>query len=280
MKLRWNFSIIFIAILSFNFLNAQHPDVKTLEIGSSAPDFSLPGTDGKIYTLADFEEFPILVVLFTCNHCPTAQAYEDKFINMVNEFRPQGVGFVGISPNSPQALSLAELGYSDMGDEMEDMKQRVKDKNYNFPYLFDGDTEEASIKYGPVATPHVFIFDKNRKLKYTGRIDDTENPYIKPKTTDMRNAIVSLLNNKEVKVSKTKTFGCSVKWAWKNEWTLKLQDDWSKSVQINCQRRKKPWVFLKRSKLQIPITCMGEIVNTILSKQLTKIGRGLYLIRF
>ena len=228
MKIWPNLSILFVTLFICNLLNAQNPDVKSLQINSSAPDFSLPGVDGKTYTLADFKQYPILVVLFTCNHCPTAQAYEDKFIKMVDEFQSRGVGFVGISPNSPEAVSLSELGYSDLGDDLEDMKLRYKDKKYNFPYLYDGETQETSIKYGPVATPHVFIFDKGRKLKYSGRIDDTENPYIAPTNTDLRNAILSLIENRDVEVSKTKTFGCSIKWAWKNEWTLKLMEDWAK----------------------------------------------------
>ncbi|MGD9327652.1 MAG: thioredoxin family protein [Cyclobacteriaceae bacterium] len=176
------FLIFSFFILSISLsLTAQEKKVETMAIGQKAPDFDLMGVDDKRYTLASFSEHDILVILFTCNHCPTAQAYEDKFIKYVNHYRDKGVGFVGISPNSPGALSLSELGYSDMGDDFEDMKVRVKDKKYNFPYLYDGDTQEASLQYGPVATPHVFIFDKERKLQYAGRIDDTENPYIEPR---------------------------------------------------------------------------------------------------
>jgi peroxiredoxin len=203
------------------------PEVKTLEIGKKAPDFSLPGVDGKIYSLSDFDSYDILTIIFTCNHCPTAQAYEDKIIRAVADYREQGVGFVAISPNSPKALSLAELGYSEMGDTPEDMKRRAKDKNFNFPYLYDGETQQTSIAYGPVATPHVFIFDKDRKLQYTGRIDDTENPYQEPRQRDMINALNAMLNHQPVPVAKTKTFGCSVKWAWKDEWKNKLLEDWA-----------------------------------------------------
>jgi thiol-disulfide isomerase/thioredoxin len=205
------------------------PEVNTLEIGAGAPEFNLPGVDDKMYSLEDFDQYKILTVIFTCNHCPTAQAYEEKLIRAVDKYRELGVGFVAISPNSPPALSLAELGYADMGDDLEDMKIRAADRNYNFPYLYDGETQKASIAYGPAATPHVFIFDRDRKLQYTGRIDDTENPYIEPEQKDMINALEALLNNKPVPVQKTKTFGCSVKWAWKDEWTKKLQDDWSKA---------------------------------------------------
>ncbi|MBR9999611.1 MAG: redoxin family protein [Cyclobacteriaceae bacterium] len=221
--------IFWIGLLTVSFGLQGQPEIKSLETGAEAPDFNLPGVDGRMYSLSDFKQHDILTVIFTCNHCPTAQAYEDKLIKAVKHYRDRGVGFVAISPNNPEAISLAELGYSDMGDDLEDMKIRVRDKNYNFPYLYDGDTQKTSIAYGPVATPHIFIFDKDRKLQYSGRIDDTENPYVEPEQKDMVNALEALLNDKPVPVQKTKTFGCSVKWAWKDEWTKKLLEDWSKA---------------------------------------------------
>jgi thiol-disulfide isomerase/thioredoxin len=210
-----------------NYSFAQEPEIKTLEIGSKAPDFNLKGIDDKIYSLADFKQYPILVVIFTCNHCPTAQAYEDKMINYVNTYRPKGVGFVAIMPNSLKSLSLSELGYTEMGDDFDEMKIRAADKKYNFPYLYDGGDEKISMEYGPIATPHVFIFDQDRILKYTGRIDDTENPYIRPGTTDMKNALDAMLAGQPVPVSKTKTFGCSIKWAWKDHWKNEEIKNWA-----------------------------------------------------
>ena len=219
---------LLITILLFlSNLWAQEKKVSPLPIGSTAPEFDLPGVDDRNYTLDDFKNSKFLVILFTCNHCPTAQAYEDKFIQIVKDYQDKGVGFVAISPNDPEAISLSELGYSDMSDDLEDMKIRVKDKGYNFPYLYDGETQKASIAYGPLATPHVFVFDEDRKLRYSGRIDDTENPYVKPQKTDLINALDALLAGKEVPVTNTKTFGCSIKWAWKNEWTLKLREMWA-----------------------------------------------------
>ncbi len=205
----------------------QDHEIKTLPIGSPAPDFVLPGTDNRNYSLADFAQFELLAVIFTCNHCPTAQAYEDRIIKMVEEYRPKGVGFVAISPNDPDAVSLSELGYSDLGDSMDDMKVRVKDKGYNFPYLFDGDLQATSIIYGAMATPHVFLFDQERVLRYSGRIDDTEDPYVQPGTTDLHNAIESLFEGGKVSAATTKTFGCSIKWSWKNEWIEKQRNEWS-----------------------------------------------------
>lgn len=200
---------------------------KPIEPGTKAPDFNLPGVDGKNYSLEDFKDHETLVILFTCNHCPTAQAYEDKFIKIVDAYKDKGVGFVGISPNADDAVSLSELGYSDMGDSLEEMKLRAKQKKYNFPYLYDGKTQESALAYGPLATPHVFVFDKDRILRYSGRIDDTENPYVEPKTTDLVNALDALVSGKEVPVDKTKTFGCSVKWSWKGEWAKKQLEEWA-----------------------------------------------------
>jgi peroxiredoxin len=203
----------------------DHP---TLAIGASAPDFSLPGVDGKTYSLSSFADAQVLVIVFTCNHCPTAQAYEDRIIQLKKDYGNKGVAVVAIMPNDPTSIRLDELGYTDMGDSFEEMKRRATEKQYNFPYLFDGKTEETSRKYGPIATPHVFIFDKNRKLRYSGRVDDVEKPSKTPHTLDTRNAIEALLNNKEVPVTTTKVFGCSVKWAEKSDWIDKAKTEWAK----------------------------------------------------
>ena len=233
--MKYFFSVSLLAIFSLAsgfFLSGDDP--KTLEIGSKAPDFKLPGVDGKTYTLASFKSAKILVIVFTCNHCPTAQAYEERIIQMTNDYKSKGVAVVAISPNDPKALRLDELGYSDMGDSFAEMKLRARIKKYNFPYLYDGVTEITSKAYGPVATPHVFIFDKERKLRYQGRIDDVEKPSGTPKNLDTRNAIEALLANKEVAVTTTKVFGCSVKWASKSDWTKKAAEDWAKeSVEVN-----------------------------------------------
>ncbi|MEQ8582573.1 MAG: redoxin domain-containing protein [Marinoscillum sp.] len=201
--------------------------VDPLPIGSQAPDFSLPATDGNTYSLADFKK-KYLAVVFTCNHCPTAQAYEKKLISIVDKYSKKGVDFVAISPNDPNAVSLSELGYSDLSDDLEDMKLRVKEMSYNFTYLYDGASQQTSLKYGPAATPHVFVFDQDRKLVYSGRIDDTENPYVTPRTTDLINTLDELLAGKQPTTPTTKTFGCSIKWAWKNDWLAKEREGWSK----------------------------------------------------
>jgi len=191
------------------------PDLTTLPIGAAAPDFRLPGVDGKTYSLEDFADAKVLVVIFTCNHCPTAQAYEGRIIRLHEESKDKGVAVVAISPNDPAALRLDELGYSDVGDSFEDMKIHARDRKFPFPYLYDGDTQATAKAYGVLATPHVYIFDADRKLRYVGRFDDSEVKTVK--SHDARNAVEALLAGKPVPVEKTRVFGCSTKWADKRE---------------------------------------------------------------
>lgn len=202
-------------------------DPSTLPIGSAAPDFSLPATDGKNYSLKDFASSKFLLIVFSCNHCPTAQAYEDRMKQLVTDYKSKGVAVVVISPNDPLAVRLDELGYTDLSDSFDEMKIRAKDKQYNFPYLYDGETSAVSMKYGPQATPHVFIFDEKRTLRYTGRIDDGEKPGT-AKTHDTRNALDALIGGKPVPVEKTKTFGCSIKWPSKRDYANKAPGEWAK----------------------------------------------------
>ena len=171
---------------------AEGPAVPTLAIGAVAPDFDLPGVDGKRYTLASFAPAKVLVLVFTANHCPTAQAYEERIKRLHADFAGRGVQVVLVSPNDPLALRLDEQGYTDLGDTLADMKIRAKDRGWTFPYLYDGETEAMSRQYGPVATPHVFVFDAERKLRFVGRVDDGENP-AKVTTSDARNAIEAVL---------------------------------------------------------------------------------------
>jgi thiol-disulfide isomerase/thioredoxin len=198
-------------------------DVQPLAIGAQAPDFSLPGIDGKNYSLKDFPS-DVLVIVFTATHCPTAQAYEERLIKFVDKYKT--VSVVAIAPNAPGAVALEEMGYTDLGDTFEEMKIRAHEKKFNFPYLYDGDTQETVKAYGAQATPHVFIFDKARRLQYQGRFDDTENPYLTPKSCDAENAVNALLAGEPVPVQQTKVFGCSIKWAEKAEWVAKLNADW------------------------------------------------------
>ncbi len=205
---------------------AEGPSVPTLAIGAKAPDFDLPGVDGKRYTLASFAGAKVLVLVFTANHCPTAQAYEGRIERLHADFAGRGVQVVLVSPNDPLALRLDEQGYTDLGDTLADMKIRAKDRGWTFPYLYDGETEAMSRQYGPVATPHVFVFDAERRLRFVGRVDDGENP-AKVTTSDARNAIEAVLAGKPVPVETTKVFGCSVKWSDKRPWVKEGYEKWA-----------------------------------------------------
>jgi len=203
-------------------------EIKPLAIGSTAPDFNLPGVDDKSYQLKDFADSDILVVIFTCNHCPTAQAYEERIKKLVTDYKDKGVAVVAISPNDPEALRLNEMGYTDVGDSFEECKIRARDHEFNFPYLYDGETQEVSKKYGPRATPHVFIFDKERKLQYEGGFDDSDNPE-RVKKHYVREALDALLAGKPIPENNTPTRGCSIKWAAKRdsvkEWMTQVRTE-------------------------------------------------------
>ena len=129
-----------------------------------------------MYSLSDFEEYDVLAIIFTCNHCPTAQAYEERLKQVVNEYKDQSFRLIAISPNSPLGVLYEELGYSDLGDSYKDGQVRHKTANFNFTYLYDGDEHSTSLHYGPVATPHALVFNKERPLAYVGRIDASEKP--------------------------------------------------------------------------------------------------------
>jgi len=225
MKLKLLLPVI-AALITFISAAGQeaHPNPKTLEPGAKAPDFKLIGTDDKMHQLSDFASAKLLLVVFNCNHCPTAQAYQDRLISIYNDYTPKGLALVVISPNSSKSLNLWEQGWSDLSDSFEDMKIRARDKGFKFPYLYDGDDQKVSIAYGPVATPHAFLFDKERKLRYVGGIDKSmENG----KGESLRKAIDEVLAGKEVGTPVTKVFGCSTKWAWKTADTEKLYKQWS-----------------------------------------------------
>jgi peroxiredoxin len=217
------FAIVGLA-LAAAVASAEPPGFKTLSIGDAAPDFKLPGVDGKDYSLADFAKAKLLAIIFTCNHCPTAQAYEDRIIHLEADYKDKGLALVAISPNDPKAVRLDELGYTEFSDSLEEMTQRAKDRNFQFPYLYDGETQKTSLAYGVLATPQVYLFDQGRKLQYVGRIDDSD---VKTVTShDARNAIEALLAGKQVPVAQTRTFGCSTKWSDKRADAVKSLEKW------------------------------------------------------
>ncbi len=191
---------------------AENPP--TLAIGAQAPDFTLPGIDGKTHRLSDYSSSKVLVIVFTCAHCPTAQLYEGRIKKLVAEYRDRGVAWVAIQPNDPRSVRLDELGYTDLSDSFEEVKIRAEHRQFNFPFLYDGETQQTARAYGPTATPHVFVFDAQRKLRYQGRVDSSQREAL-AKVPDARNAIEAVLAGKPVPVEKTGTVGCSIKWAYK-----------------------------------------------------------------
>ncbi len=201
-------AFLFLLISSAVWGQDAHP---ILPLSSSAPDFALPGVDGNIHRLSDYAASPILVVVFTCNHCPIAQMYEQRIQQLDDDYRSRGVAVVAIQGNDPKAIRIDELDSSDISDTLDEMKIRVAYKHLRYTYLYDGETQSVTRAYGPQATPHVFIFDKQRKLRYEGRMDNSYR-IEQVKTNDARNAIDALLANQNPPVAHTGVFGCSTKW--------------------------------------------------------------------
>ena len=187
-----------------------------LPIGSTAPDFCLPGIDEKMHCLKDYASAKVLVIIFTCNHCPTAQLYETRIKRLASDYHDRGVDFVAIEPNNASAIRLDELGYTDVSDSLAEMKIRAQFRQFNFPYLYDGETQKVSRAYGPTATPHVFIFDSERKLRYEGRVDNSPREQYVTRH-DARDAIDALLAGRAVAEASTPSVGCSTKWLYKSE---------------------------------------------------------------
>jgi peroxiredoxin len=202
-------------------------DAKRLRLGDTAPDFKLLGIDGKITTLADFKAAPVLMVVFLSNHCPYSHAAEQRLLPLAREYADKGLAVVAINPNSPDGIRIDELGYSKYNDSYDEMKLYAKEAGFPFPYLYDGDTQITAKAYGCLATPHVFLFDRERKLRYVGRVDDSRFEELSSvKTHDTRNAVVEMLAGKPVTVAQTTVMGCSTKWNTKRDDVAKADEKW------------------------------------------------------
>lgn len=173
-----------------------------LKINSILPEFNLPGTDGSIYSSQSFTDKKILIVIFSCNHCPYVQAYEQRIIGLQNEFKESGVQFIAISSND--ASKYPE-------DSFDEMKKRAESKNFNFPYLYD-QSQEIAIAFGATHTPQVFLFNSEKKLKYEGKIDDNWQEPELVNSRYLRDAILEVLDRKDVSVPETFSIGCTIKW--------------------------------------------------------------------
>ncbi len=172
-----------------------------LPLGQTAPDFDLLGVDGARHSLQSFRDARVLVVVFSCNHCPYVKAYEDRMVSIQREYSANGVQLVAINSND-------DASYPE--DSFDNMVKRAREKGFNFPYLRD-DSQQAVDAFGAVCTPHVFAFDSDRKLRYRGRIDDSRDP-AKITSDDLKNALDDLTEGRPVRQPDTRPFGCSIKW--------------------------------------------------------------------
>jgi peroxiredoxin len=177
----------------------------TLQLGAQAPDFNLPAVDGKSYSLKDFGG-KVLVIVFSCNHCPYVIGNEDRMIQFHKDYAPQGVDFVAINSNSKNT-------YAD--DSFEHMVLRAQEKDFKFTYLHD-ESQEVAMAYGALRTPHFYVFDAERKLRYTGRMDDNPRNPGSETTHELRDAVDDLLAGREVQTPLTNPIGCNVKWDGKD----------------------------------------------------------------
>jgi thiol-disulfide isomerase/thioredoxin len=220
-----SFRLLLILLVSLGSAVADQPP-PVLEIGKPAPGFSLPGIDGEKHSLEDFADAKLLVVMFTCNHCPDARAAAPRMAELYEKYAEKDVAFVAISGNDPKALRPDELGYGVYGDSFSEMKPFAEKNGWEFPYLYDGDTQEVTSAYGAQATPHVFIFDQDRVLRYSGRIDDMKRKSGPLGDSYVVDAIDALLEGKEVETKTTRAFGCSTKWSYKRESVARDQARW------------------------------------------------------
>lgn len=176
----------------------------TLEIGATPPSFSLPGTDGRNYTLDDFNS-RFLVIFFTCNHCPYVIGSDDNTRALAEKYADQGVKFVAINSNS--ANTYPE-------DDFDHMVARMEEHAFPWPYLYDR-SQKVAMEYGALRTPHFFLFDDKRQLVYTGRAVDNPRDATKATTHELQDAIEQVIAGKPVTNAKTNPIGCNVKWEGK-----------------------------------------------------------------
>ena len=174
----------------------------TLQLNQKAPDFDLPGVDGKRYSLGSFKNSKILIVVFSCNHCPFVIGNEDRMNRLYADYSSKGVAMVAINSNETEGHPT---------DSFEHMVQRAKDKNFRFSYVRD-ESQQVALAYGALRTPHFYVFDAERKLRYTGRMDDNPRNPGKETTHELRDALDDLLAGRAVTVPVTNPVGCNVKW--------------------------------------------------------------------
>jgi len=174
----------------------------TLQLGDSAPDFHLPGVDDRDHALADYADRSALVVIFSCNHCPYVRAWENRMVQLQNDFAQQGVQFIAINANNAETRPA---------DSFPKMQERAVEQGFNFPYLHD-ESQRVARAYGAQRTPEVFVFDAARQLRYHGAIDDNYDDPAAVKQDYLREALNVVLANRQPAVGETPVVGCSIKW--------------------------------------------------------------------
>ena len=230
MKIHLTLLVCLVSFLVRGVAAENPPGFQKLAIGDRAPEFKLPGIDDRDWSLADFQDAEVLVVYFTSNHCPVCHAQDPRLLTLLKELAGRSVALVAINPNSGDGLRPDELGYSRYDDSFEHMKLYAKDEGFTFPYLYDGETQSVAKQYGCLATPHVFVFDRNRTLRYQGWLDDSRFPdQSSVKRRDARDAIFALLEGKPVPVAETKPFGCSTKWREKIPEVIRDNENWQRA---------------------------------------------------
>ena len=222
-----------------------------LEPGAEMPQFRLPGLNGRLHDSSEFEKSNILAVIFLSNHCPTSQRFQERLIRLAKDYRPHGFTIVAISPNDPEAILPDELAHSDLGDTIEEMGIRAKELSYPFQYLYDGKTQEAAKAFGARVTPHAFLFNKTRKLCYTGRVGDPKNP-TRTDREDLRLAIEALVQDKIPPVVQGRAFGSSIKWSKNRAIVEKVRERFSRETVSLKKADKRTLEFIRENKATWP----------------------------
>jgi peroxiredoxin len=199
MKKAFSLLTLTLALVAMSFTGNNPGGYK---VGDTAIDFKLKNVDGKMVSLAGMKDAKGYIVIFTCNACPYAKAYEDRIIELHKKYAPQGYPVVAINPNDKDVQPA---------DSYDKMKERAKEKKFPFNYLYD-ETQEIAKTYGATRTPHVYLLDKNRVVKYIGAIDDNSESASDVKEKYLENAVDALRDGKEVTTKETKAVGCGIKW--------------------------------------------------------------------
>jgi peroxiredoxin len=219
-------AVVLSLVFAASAFAADQKSPPVLAIGSPVPEFELPGIDGKKHSLAEYKDAKVLCLIFTCNHCPDAIAAAPRMEEIHQQYKDKGVQVVAINSSSPLGLTPDELGYGAHGDSFEEMTPFAKDNSWTLPYLYDGETQTLSMAVGAQSTPHVFVFGADRKLAYTGRMDDAARKKGPVEKSYLKDALDAVLAGKPVTTPTTRSFGCATKWLWKQELRDKDQKNW------------------------------------------------------